>query len=174
MPTGKRNGDDLPKDGVLRPKHERFVLEYLKDLNASAAARRAGYSVRNSNVVGRRLLANVHISAAIERAKAERLERVRIDGDKVLRGFACLAFSDPGDYLTWGPDGARLKPSEDLTQDQRMAVSEVSEIVTTTDRTSASSSGTGRVRSIRSRDTWASLKRAASIRRACGQSWTAS
>ena len=130
MPTRKRNEDDLPKDGVLRPKHERFVLEYLKDLNASAAARRAGYSVRNSNVVGRRLLANVHISAAIERAKAERLERVRIDGDKVLRGFACLAFSDPGDYLTWGPDGARLKPSEDLTQDQRMAVSEVSEIVT--------------------------------------------
>src|SRR5437016_3407580 len=119
MANGKRNGNGREngpeKNGPPRglgPRRERFVLEYLKDLNATAAARRAGYSARTANRTGHELLTFPDIRAAVERAKAERLERVRIDGDKVLRGFACLAFSDPGDYLTWGPDGVRLKPSD--------------------------------------------------------------
>ena len=36
----------------LTPKQERFCQEYLVDLNAAAAARRAGYSKQTAGVIG--------------------------------------------------------------------------------------------------------------------------
>ena len=36
----------------LTPKQERFCQEYLVDLNASAAARRSGYSKATAGVIG--------------------------------------------------------------------------------------------------------------------------
>ena len=58
----------------LSPKHRRFVIEYLKDQNSSAAARRAGYKKKNSDVVGPRLLGYVGIKQAIDDALSN-LER---------------------------------------------------------------------------------------------------
>ena len=51
---------------MLRPK--RLGSSILIDLNASAAARRAGYSANNANVVGSRLLANVDVPQPSGRA----------------------------------------------------------------------------------------------------------
>jgi phage terminase small subunit len=46
------------KDPVsgLTPKQEAFVVEYLRDLNATQAAIRAGYSRRTAKQQGARLL----------------------------------------------------------------------------------------------------------------------
>ncbi|MEY2654295.1 MAG: hypothetical protein RLZZ524_1323 [Pseudomonadota bacterium] len=49
----------------LTPKQQRFVEEYLVDLNASAAARRAGYSARTSEQQGPRLLGKVEVASAV-------------------------------------------------------------------------------------------------------------
>jgi phage terminase small subunit len=49
----------------VTPKQARFVDEYLVDLNASAAARRAGYSVRTAEWQGPQLLGKTHVAAAI-------------------------------------------------------------------------------------------------------------
>lgn len=68
----------------MTPKQERFVQEYLIDLNATQAAARAGYSPKTSNEQGARLLANASIAGAVQKALAERSERVRIDADWVL------------------------------------------------------------------------------------------
>jgi phage terminase small subunit len=43
----------------LTPKQTRFVEEYLIDLNATAAAIRAGYSAKTANQQGPRLLERV-------------------------------------------------------------------------------------------------------------------
>lgn len=51
----------------LTPRQRRFVGEYLKDLNATQAAIRAGYSEKNARVIGPRLLLNVAIREAVER-----------------------------------------------------------------------------------------------------------
>jgi hypothetical protein len=64
---------------MLTPKQARFVEEYLVDLNAKQAAIRAGYSPKTAEVQGCRLLRNVQVAAAIQRAQAERCEAYRGD-----------------------------------------------------------------------------------------------
>lgn len=71
----------------MTPKQERFVREYLIDLNATKAAERAGYSPKTANEQGARLLANVSIRAAVAMAQAERAVRTQIDADYVLKGL---------------------------------------------------------------------------------------
>ncbi|KPU94712.1 hypothetical protein APR50_10545 [Variovorax paradoxus] len=78
----------------LTPKQERFVAEYLIDLNATQAATRAGYSARTANEQGARLLANVSVRFAIEAAKARRIERIELTADRVLTELARIAFFD--------------------------------------------------------------------------------
>ena len=68
----------------LTPKQERFVAEYLIDLNATQAAIRAGYSEKTAYSQGQRLLKNVEVAAAIQKALAERSERTKITQDYVL------------------------------------------------------------------------------------------
>ena len=55
----------------MTAKQERFVEEYLIDLNATQAAIRAGYSPKTANEQGARLLAKVSIQAAVSKAQAE-------------------------------------------------------------------------------------------------------
>ena len=67
---------------ALTPKQERFVQEYLIDLNATQAAIRAGYSVKTAYSQGERLLRNAEIKAAIEKARLKlsiRAERTVLD-----------------------------------------------------------------------------------------------
>jgi hypothetical protein len=71
----------------MTPKQARFVDEFLVDLNATQAARRAGYSVRTANEQGARLLANASVAKAVQAAQAVRSERVQITQDDVLRGL---------------------------------------------------------------------------------------
>ena len=69
----------------LTPKQQRFVDEYLIDLNATQAAIRAGYSEKTAQQMGSRLLLNVVIQEAIAKAQAERSERTVVDQDYVIK-----------------------------------------------------------------------------------------
>lgn len=118
------------KQRKLTPKQQRFVDEYLVDLNATQAAIRAGYSQKTANEQAARLLANVSVQTAIaERIKA-REQRTEITQDKVVKELAKVAFGDPRNVMTWGPSGVKLKDSEELTDDEAAFVSEVSETTT--------------------------------------------
>ena len=68
----------------LTAKQQRFVAEYLVDLNATQAAIRAGYANSGASVEGTRLLANAKVSAAVAAAQAKRSERTEITQDYVL------------------------------------------------------------------------------------------
>ena len=71
----------------LTPKQQRFVQEYLVDLNAAAAARRTGYSVRTpaeASKAGWRLLQRREVREAIREAMLERQKRTEITADYVL------------------------------------------------------------------------------------------
>jgi phage terminase small subunit len=68
----------------MTPKQQRFVNEYLIDLSATQAAIRAGYSEKTAHSQGPRLLENVEVKAAIEKALAEREKRTEITQDWVL------------------------------------------------------------------------------------------
>lgn len=76
---------------ALTPKQKRFVAEYLIDLNATAAAKRAGYKDPN---IGRQLITKNSVSDAIQKAILDRQERTEITQDMVIRETAKLAFFD--------------------------------------------------------------------------------
>ena len=69
----------------LTAKQQRFVEEYLIDLNATQAAIRAGYSPKTANEQGARLLANASVQEAIAKAMAERSRRTGISQDRVIQ-----------------------------------------------------------------------------------------
>jgi len=71
----------------MTPRQQRFVDEYLVDLNATQAAIRAGYSARTAEQQGPRLLGNVEIAKAVQAAQQVRSDRVQITQDDVLRGL---------------------------------------------------------------------------------------
>lgn len=94
----------------LTPKQERFVAEYLVDLNATAAAKRAGYNEKTAYSMGQRLLKNVEVQKRVQEANIARQERTEITQDMVLRETAKLAFFDI--RKMFGKDGKPLDISE--------------------------------------------------------------
>lgn len=82
-----RPGQEPPSTGKgskLSPKMERFVEEYLVDLNASAAVERAGYKTRNRNKMAAELIRHPLVKAKIEESMGERRERMELTADYVI------------------------------------------------------------------------------------------
>lgn len=76
----------------LTEKQQRFVDEYMIDLNATQAAIRAGYSAKTADVQGSRMLGNVKVQNAISGVMAERSKRIGVNQDMVVRELARIAF----------------------------------------------------------------------------------
>lgn len=85
---------------ALTAKQQLFVKEYLIDLNASAAYKRAGYKSKNPDVDGHKLLVTPSIQEAVKKAMDKRSQRTEITADMVLQEYAKLAFSNITDYLS--------------------------------------------------------------------------
>lgn len=128
---------------ALNAKQERFVAEYLIDLNATQAAIRAGYSEKTAYSTGQRLLKHVEVQAALQEAQAKRSERTEVTQDRVLQELARIGFADIRKAVAWGrspvdteareadPNGlgifpVELKPSSEVDDDTAAAISEVS------------------------------------------------
>lgn len=114
----------------LTPKQQRFVDEYLVDLNATQAAIRAGYSAKRAAEIAYQLLQKTTVQAAIAERMKARQERTEITQDRVLAELAKIAFSDQRAVMEWGPSGVKLRDSKALTDCQAAIVAEVSESVT--------------------------------------------
>lgn len=78
----------------LRPKQRAFIAEYMKDLNATQAAIRAGYSKKTAYAIGRENLNKPQIKSALEAAMADRARRSKITAEWVLEKIAEIA-TDP-------------------------------------------------------------------------------
>ena len=104
---------------MLTPKQARFVEEYLVDLNATAAARRAGYSERMADKIGSQLLGKTRVAEAIQAAIDERSRRTEITADRVLQEYAKLAFLDPRRFYN---DAGSLIPVHQLPDDVAAAL----------------------------------------------------
>lgn len=97
---------------MLTPKQQRFVEEYLVDLNATAAYKRAGYVAKGNaaEVNATRLLRNAQVSSEIHNAKSKRALRTEITADWVLKTLAEEKKADLADLFDH--DGS-LKPVKD-------------------------------------------------------------
>lgn len=102
-------------------RRARFVLEYLKDLNATQAAIRAGYAKKSARQQGQRLLSDAAIEAQIAAGARERIETLEVDADRVLTELARIAVSDPRQLFD--VDTGQLKAPKEWSDDVAAVVS---------------------------------------------------
>lgn len=96
----------------LTAKQQRFVEEYLIDLNATQAAIRAGYSARTAAVIGEENLRKPDIKKKLNAAMAARSERTNITADRVVSELAKIGFSDIRKVALWGTHGIKTTDKE--------------------------------------------------------------
>jgi phage terminase small subunit len=110
----------------LTPKQQRFVEEYLVDLNATQAAIRAGYSEKTAYSYGHENLKKPEIQHAVDAAIKRQQERTQVTADKVLEELAKIGFSDiRGAFDEYG----NLKRPESWDDKTAAAISSI-EVVT--------------------------------------------
>jgi phage terminase small subunit len=111
-------------------KIDRFVEEYLVDLNATQAYLRShpGVTDGTARTESSKLLAKPDIQDRIAAAKLKRSNRTRVTQDRIVRELARIAFVDL--RRAYGPDGA-LKHPKYLPADLAHAIAgiEVDEIL---------------------------------------------
>ena len=106
---------------ALTEKQKRFCDEYLIDLNATQAAIRAGYSVKNADKIGSELLGKTRVSETISRKIAERSKRTGINQDRVIQELARIAFVNPQNVI----DSEDASVREDATEDDLACIQSV-------------------------------------------------
>ena len=90
--AAKRN--KIGRWSKLTAKQERFVEEYLVDLNATRAAIRAGYSENTAAAVGCENLTKPNIADALAAAFSARSQRTEITQDMVVAELASIGFAE--------------------------------------------------------------------------------
>ena len=88
-----RRGSPVPTKGKgskLSPKMERFVEEYLIDLNASEAVLRAGYKTRNQNRIATDLLQHPLVEAEIKKRTEARREKSELKAEYLINKLIAL------------------------------------------------------------------------------------
>ena len=105
----------------LTEKQQRFVDEYLIDLNATQAAIRAGYSVKNADKIGSELLGKTRVAEAISEKMADRSKRTGVNQDRVVLELAKIAFVNAADLID--PKNATIK--DGATFDDTAAIQSV-------------------------------------------------
>lgn len=113
------------KASKLTPKQERFVQEYLIDLNATQAAIRAGYSADTAKQQGSRLLTNVDVASAIASKQGKLADKYEVTAERVVRELALIGFANMLDYVTIGQDGLARVDLSAVNRDQAAAIHEI-------------------------------------------------
>jgi hypothetical protein len=104
------------KKGRATPMRDRFVVEYLKDFNATRAAIRAGYSPKTAASQGQRLLKSATVGKAIARAEAKHLSKADALVESIMKKATAIAFIDPGQLVD---NKGALLPIEQMPVDAR-------------------------------------------------------
>ena len=79
---------------TLSKKLELACHEYLVDLNWSKAMQRAGYKRSTAKNSGTRYFERVEVQALVDELMAQRKERIKRDGDDVIKELECVAYSN--------------------------------------------------------------------------------
>ncbi|MFC8686332.1 terminase small subunit [Brevibacillus porteri] len=90
------------EDGSLTEKQRLFVLEYLRDFNATRAAMSVGYSKKTAYSIGWELLRKPEIQAEIKRQKEAKIDELGLDVQRVIAEYMKIAFTDVTDILEFG------------------------------------------------------------------------
>ena len=106
----------------LTAKQQRFIEEYMVDLNATQAAIRANYSKKTAQRTGSENLSKPLIIAEIVKKRNKLTFKAEISRERVLKEEICLAMVDSGELFD--PDGCLIAP-KDLPEYVRRAISSI-------------------------------------------------
>ena len=84
---------------ALTAKQQRFVDEYLKDLNATQAAIRAGYSKKTAAVIAAENLRKPNVQSVIEDRMSVRGQKAAITQEMVLERLWMIATANPNELI---------------------------------------------------------------------------
>lgn len=90
------------EDGSLTDKQRLFVLEYLRDFNATRAAMSVGYSKKTAHVIGWENLRKPNIQVEIKRQKEAVVEDLGVGVQRVIAEYMKIAFADISEYVEFG------------------------------------------------------------------------
>ncbi len=104
---------------ALSARQRKFALEYLLDLNAAAAARRAGYSERTADRQGARLLKHVGMRRFLGNRVEKLEETTGLTTERLERELVLLCSHDPKNCF----DGnGHLLPIAQMPESSRKAL----------------------------------------------------
>lgn len=103
--------DELIIDAELSAKQKKFIVEYLKDNNATQAAIRAGYSEKTAYSIGQENLRKPEIAQEIAQKQKSSIVR----SFAMLKYELCSLFNTLPVYLR-GPKAARKNGTQNGTQ----------------------------------------------------------
>lgn len=86
-------------EGELTPKQQRFIDEYMIDLNGTQAAIRAGYSQHTANEQASGLLAKVSIRTEVDRRIAARAAEKKLTADLVVDQLHGMITADANELV---------------------------------------------------------------------------
>lgn len=109
----------------MNERQRRFAAEYIVDLDAKAAAKRAGYGGKHFGRHALRLLQNEEIAVAIAKAEAQRVTARRVTADRIVEELARIAFADMRSFVDWGPDRFKLRDQNKLSEWEAGAIAAV-------------------------------------------------
>jgi phage terminase small subunit len=132
---------------TLTPRQERFVEEFLKDRNAAAAYRRAGYTGGRPQAKAVDVYNAPLVRDAIEAAEHDGLRDATADAARIVARYATIAFASIADFITIAPDGT-LDCDARSIDPERLAALEVLDV---SERPASAKQGGGRIRRIRIR-----------------------
>jgi len=119
-------------NGKLTARQQRFVEEYVKDLNATQAAIRAGYTGSNATirVTACETLTKPNVLDALRVLKEKRSRENAVTQERIKEELARIGFSNMDEFAEWSENGVKLKNSDTLPTDAKRCVQEVSEVRT--------------------------------------------
>lgn len=115
-------------DRDLTPKQQRFVEEYLIDLNGKQAAIRAGYSEKTAKEQAARLLTNANVQKAFQAERCSQAKRTQVTADRVIEELALIAFADMADFVEVTEQGIiKIKQLDSLPEGASRVIQKIKE-----------------------------------------------
>ena len=122
-PSKDQISDPTPRKGKaeLEPRQERFVQEYLIDLNGTQAYMRAepGTTEKSARTLASRMLAKVNVQKRIAAERSKTAAKLELTRERVLAEYTKLAFFDMRQAYH---DSGALKLPHELDEDTAAAI----------------------------------------------------
>ncbi len=121
----------------LTPKQEAFATGIASGLSQAEAYRQVfsqshKWKDKTVHEKASRLAADDKVKARIQELRGKAAEANEVTIERIVAEVVKIAFANQRDLMRWGPNGVKLLDSEELTDEQAAAVSEVAETFSST------------------------------------------